>query len=146
MSHVLRRNVKRLVQQFYPTVEIKIIYSCGFKISNMFNFKDTLPLSCKSGVVYFSQCKKCGPSMAYLGKTKNTLHERFFLSGSGHLNDRNNSSVFLDHLLESDDPECEFCFEDIKIIDTCDNDYRLRTIPNESRHHPYRVPPFIHHI
>ena len=32
----------------------------------------------KSGVVYYTQCEKCGPSQAYVGKTTKTLYERFY--------------------------------------------------------------------
>ena len=51
----------------------------------MFSYKDKFPLFCRSMVVYYKQCKQCGPSAAYIGKTVNTVYERFFASGTGLL-------------------------------------------------------------
>ena len=127
MSIVLKREIFQLVRKFYPAVNVKIIFKRGFQISNMFNFKDRFPLKCSSGIVYFIQCKKCGQRAAYIGKTKNTLYERFYGS-NGHLNPKTVSSALLDHISESQDPECEFDFESIKILDTSSVDYRLRII------------------
>ena len=50
----------------------------------MFCYKDKVPKKCLSGVVYYTHCEKCGLSKAYIGKTKNTLYERFH-SSNGHL-------------------------------------------------------------
>ena len=64
---------------------------------------------------------------AYIGKTINTLYERFYGS-NGHLNPKTISSALLDHISESQDPDCEFKFDDIKILDTSSVDYRLRIV------------------
>ena len=93
----------------------------------MFKFKDCFPLKCKSGIVYSIQCNKCGQSAAYIGKTKNTLFERFYGS-NGHLNPRTQKSALIDHVVSTGDPECNFEFNTIKILDNCDVDYRLRII------------------
>ena len=93
----------------------------------MFSFKDKLPLQCRSGVVYYTQCTKCGPSQAYVGKTINTLYERFY-SSNGHLNPATKDSKLLGHKQNSGDPECDFVFEEIKIIDSSHHDLRLKYI------------------
>jgi len=127
MSLVLKRDILKLVRKFYPTVDVKIIFKRGFQISSLFNFKDRFPLKCSSGIVYSINCKKCGQSAAYIGKTINTLFERFYGS-NGHLNPKTINSALLDHISESGDPDCEFVFESIKILDSSSVDYRLRII------------------
>lgn len=127
MSIVMKRNVYKLVIKFYPSVEFKVIFKRGFRISNMFNFKDKLDLKSQSGVVYYINCNKCGPSAAYIGKTKNTLHERFYGS-NGHLNPKTKKSALHDHMMFTNDSECGFDFDKIKILDASSVDYRLRII------------------
>ena len=66
--------------------------------------------------------------MAYIGKTINTLYERFY-SSNGHRNPRNSDySALFKHLDETLDPGCEFVFDEIKILDAASNDYRLRFV------------------
>ena len=93
----------------------------------MFSFKDKLPHQCRSGVVYYTQCVKCGPSQAYVGKTINTLYERFYGS-NGHLNPTTKGSKLQEHVSTSGDSECGFVFDDIKILDSSHFDLRLRYI------------------
>ena len=129
MSIVLKRSILHLIRNFYPTVELKVVFKRGYKIQSMFNFnfKDRFPLKCASGVVYYTQCKKCGPSAAYIGKTINTLYERFYGS-NGHLHSSNTKSALFGHMNLTGDPECEFVFDDIKILDQANFDNRLRYI------------------
>ena len=127
MSVALKRNIYQLVRKFYPSVDLKIIFKRGFRISNMFNFKDKLPLKCRSGVVYYINCNKCGPSSAYIGKTKNTLYERFY-GPNGHLNPRTKKSALHDHVMTTGDNDCGFEFDNVEILDTSSVDYRLRII------------------
>ena len=81
----------------------------------------------QSGVVYYINCNKCGPSAAYIGKTKNTLHERFY-GFNGHLNPKTKKSALHDHMMSTNDSECGFDFDKIKILDASSVDYRLRII------------------
>ena len=127
MSIVLKRDIMNLIRKFYTSVELKIIFKRGFKISNLFKFKDRFPMKCSGGVVYHIQCKKCEQRAAYIGKTKNTLFERFYGS-NGHLNPKTINSALLDHISQSNDPECEFNFDSIKILDTSSVDYRLKIV------------------
>ena len=128
VSHLLKRRLQKLVHRFYPSVELNIIYRRGFIIANMFNYKDKFPLSCRSMVVYYTQCKNCGPSEAYIGKTVNTVYERFFASGTGHLSANNKNSALIDHMVKTGNPECDFVFDDVKILDTGSYDEQIRFI------------------
>ena len=91
----------------------------------MFSYKDKLPIKCSNGVVYRIQCEVCGPSAAYVGKTVNTLHERFY-GPNGHLNPSTKESALLEHLGLDVDPLCEFNTNKLKIIDACNGDLKLR--------------------
>ena len=126
MSYVIKRKLLRLVQKFYPSVDLKIVFRRGYRISSMFSYKDKFPLSCTSGIVYYIQCNKCGHSAAYIGKTINSLYERFYASGTGHLSPNNADSALLEHIMDSGDPECAFKFEDTKILDRGSNDEEIR--------------------
>ena len=128
MSSVIRRRILRLVHRFYPSVNLRVVYRQGFRISNLFNYKDKFPLSCRSMVIYHICCKKCGPSEAYIGKTVNTLYERFHASGSGHLHPNNTESALLNHINRSGDPDCAFHFDDIKVLDSGRYDQEIRFI------------------
>ena len=79
-------------------------------------------------LVYYTECSVCGPSQAYLGKTKNSVYERFFTSGIGHLAPNNANSAVLSHLNESANPSCSFNFDDIKIVETGSSDEQIRFI------------------
>ena len=128
LSIILRRRILRLVHRFYPTVNLRVMFRQGFRISNMFNYKDRFPVSCRSIVVYRVCCKKCGPSQAYIGKTVNTLYERFNASGSGHLHPNNVESALLNHINSSGDPDCAFHFDDVTILDSGRYDQEIRFI------------------
>ena len=62
---------------------------------------------------------------AYVGKTVNTLHERFHGS-NGHLNPSTKSSALLEHLSLDLSPTCEFNPNKIKVLDSCRGDLQLR--------------------
>ena len=116
---------------------MNIVFKKGRTIKNMFSYKDKLPIKCiyttlllySSGVVYKIQCEVCGPSAAYVGKTVNTLHERFY-GPNGHLNPSTKKSALLEveHIGLDVHPLCEFNTNKIKIIDACNGDLKLRFV------------------
>ena len=128
LSNVIRRRVLKLVHRFYPTIKLRVVFRRGFRISSLFNYKDRFPIACKSMVVYYICCRKCGPSQAYIGKTINSVYERFYASGTGHLNPTNIGSSLLNNINESGDPDCSFHFEDIKILESGRYDQEIRFI------------------
>ena len=125
LSVYVNRKIKRLVNKFYPLIELRIVYRRGLSIRNLFSYKDQLPLKCSSGVVYYICCKSCGPSQAYIGKTINTVHERFY-GANGHLNPSTKKSALLEHLGKGISDQCEFDVNTLKIIDRCEYDLKLR--------------------
>ena len=125
ISCILKRKVTRLINKYFPKVRLNVVFRRGYNLSSLFQFKDRLPLSCRSFVVYYSACtgKTCEPRGVYIGKTKNTLYERFF-SSNGHLNPKTATSAFLEHKIQS--KSCEFSFDEVKILAQARNDYMLR--------------------
>ena len=117
--------LRKLFSKFYPFFNLKIVFNRGSTIKRLFSYKDKFPCKCSSGVVYQIQCEACGPSTAYVGKTINTLHERFY-GPNGHLHPSTNGSALLEHLAQEISPKCEFNSENIRILDSCSNDLKLR--------------------
>ena len=125
LSTIIRRRLKKLISRFYPLVDLNIVFRRGKTIKTMFSYKDNFLMKCRSGVVYQIQCEHCGSGAAYVGKTVNTLHERFYGS-NGHLNPSTKSSALLEHLSLDLSPTCEFNPDKIKVLDTCRGDLQLR--------------------
>ena len=125
LSVFIKRRLTKLVTKFYPLLDLKIIYKRGRTIGSMFPYKDNFPLKCNSGVVYKIECESCGSSATYVGKTINTIHERFY-AANGHLHPSTKSTALLDHLAASVTPACEFNTNNIKILDACTGDLKLR--------------------
>ena len=125
LSIVIQRRLRRLIIKYYPLIEFNIIFKRGRTIKSMFCYKDKFPLRCRSRVVYHIQCESCELRAAYVGKTVNTLYERFYGS-NGHLHPSTKSSALLEHLSQDIDPKCEFNPENIKVLDTCSGDLQLR--------------------
>ena len=107
LSIFTKRRIRKLFSKFYPFVNLKIVFNRGSTIKRLFSYKDKFPRKCSSGVVYQIQCEACGPSAAYVGKTINTLHERFY-GPNGHLHPSTNGSALLEHLAQEISPNCEF--------------------------------------
>ncbi len=57
-----------------PQVDLVIVFTAPVRMSNFFQYKDKLPKSLRSGVVYQFQCTVCNNS--YYSKTKRHLHTR----------------------------------------------------------------------
>ena len=121
LSVFIRRRLIKLVTKFYPLVDLKIIYKRGHTISSMFPYKDNFPLKCNSSVVYKIECESCGSSATYVGKTINTIHERFY-GANGHLHPSTKATALLDHLAANVTPTSEFNTNNIKI---CEGDLKL---------------------
>ena len=125
LSVFIRRHLIKLLTKFYPLVDLKIIYKRGRTIGSMFPYKDNFPLKCNSSVVYKIECESCGSSATYVGKTINTIHETFY-GANGHLHPSTKSTALLDHQAANVTPTCEFNTNNIKILDACTGDLKLR--------------------
>ena len=74
-SNILQNRLVSLFNEAYPQVCLKVIFRTTFRISNLFVFKDKIPLRLKSNVVYGVHCTNC--NSFYVGKTKRHIVTRF---------------------------------------------------------------------
>ena len=73
-SEKLKIELQTLFTKFFPTLNIKLIFTNKFTISSFFRFKDSLPPMSRSSVVYKYGCPLCGDQ--YVGSTSRTLFVR----------------------------------------------------------------------
>ena len=86
-------------------------------IEKMFPFKDKIKnIESRSLVVYKIRCKTCGDE--YIGKTERILAYRL------KEHKESSSSACNKHLVKF--PTHEIDFEDVKILDSAENDWKLR--------------------
>ena len=112
-SFRLKSRIKKIYHEL-PHIDVQVIFSSSNRIQNMFRVKDRLPTSWSSHCVYKIHCQAC--NACYIGKTVNTIHERF-LTGkeTGHLHPENWKSPLKQHA--RDNPGHSFSFEDVTIVD-----------------------------
>ena len=86
-SFRIKQQIKKTFSAL-PCVKVQVIFSCKNRIRNMFRVKDFIPKLWSSHVVYKINCDSCNEF--YIGKTINTLYERFHTGkNSGHLHPEN---------------------------------------------------------
>ena len=49
-----------------------------------------------------------------------------FFAGTGLLSANNENSALIDHMVKTNDPECDFVFEDVKILDFTSYNEQIR--------------------
>ena len=62
-----KQNINKIVGEFFPYVNLRLIFKNTFTISSMFRFKDVVPPCVKSNIVYKYQCGICHST--YIGET-----------------------------------------------------------------------------
>ena len=53
LSYLICIKLRYLIHKFYPYVDLKGVFRRGFSIWNLFDFKDKMPLECKSSIIYY---------------------------------------------------------------------------------------------
>ena len=74
LSAQLHKDLYSSIKKHIPYCKPIFIPSNSFSISSFFKFKDTLPLHCRSGVIYKYKCGGC--EATYIGHTALQLHIR----------------------------------------------------------------------
>ena len=64
----------RSFREFLPSSKIKIVFKSSNRLSSYFHFKDTIPKSLMSGVIYKYTCAVC--NHCYIGSTKRYWEKR----------------------------------------------------------------------
>ena len=68
LSLQIRTRINGIMKNKLPYCNIQFAFQTKCKISNLFTFKDKIPLFLRSGIVYKFQCGSCNAT--YYGKTK----------------------------------------------------------------------------
>lgn len=111
------KRLKELVQTNYPQVEFNIAFKAPNEIGKLFPFKDNLKkVESRSLVIYKLRCKQCG--VEYIGKTERILYHRI----KEHQSSK--TSACREHTDKNSGHEIDF--DNIKILDSADNDFKLR--------------------
>lgn len=71
----LKREILKLMDTFFPHIRIKPIFVNPLRMSSFFKFKDSLPNSMRSNVVYMFNCPQCNCG-SYIGSTERLLKVR----------------------------------------------------------------------
>ena len=74
-SEKLKTEILDTLAKFYPQLDLKIILSNTFTIGSLFNYKDRLPMTLPSSIIYKYSCARCA-SGTYVGLTTRALHMR----------------------------------------------------------------------
>ena len=70
----IKKELRRICTEFYPQINLKIIFSNSFSIESLLKFKDQIPVDLLSNIVYLFKCSQCEAS--YVGETTRFLHTR----------------------------------------------------------------------
>ena len=126
-SFKIRKNLVQLFCHFYPQIKLNVIFQSGYRIKNMFRFKDTIPVPLRSSLVYKYVCNRC--NAVYVGKTSRHLltrvseHRGVSYRTSVPLSNPPFSAIrnhtFINHENYSISPD------EFTIIDTAQSDYQL---------------------
>ena len=73
-SDKLKHELETLLYKYFCHLDCKIILVNSFTIGSLFRFKDSLPKSLRSNIVYKFSCEQC--SSEYVGSTTRTLNVR----------------------------------------------------------------------
>ena len=95
-------------------IDVQVIFASNNRIQNLFRVKDRIPTAWTSHCVYQIRCQAC--NACYIGKTVNTIRERFLVGKeTAHLHPENLKSPLNVHL--QDNAGHSFSFDDVKILD-----------------------------
>ena len=72
----LRTNLTKLVNKYYPHCTLRVIFNSNNRLRNAFSFKDKIPLSVRSHLIYRFTCNSC--NAVYIGKTRRHYLVRIF--------------------------------------------------------------------
>ena len=75
-SDKLKRYLLSVLNKYYTYLDFKLITNNKFTIGYLFNFKDKLPKSIRSSIVYMYSCAQC-ECASYVGSTKRNFRSRY---------------------------------------------------------------------
>ena len=75
-SVMFKSNFMKLVTEYYPNIDIKLVFVNDNSIGKIFPFKDSIPKGLRSRVVYNFRCAHSSCASAYVGSTVRSLNAR----------------------------------------------------------------------
>ena len=75
----IRNQINKLFSSAYPHIQIRCIFRPMQRLSTFFRFKDRIPLSLRSRIVYKYKCQCC--NALYVGETVRHLRKRMGILG-----------------------------------------------------------------
>ena len=67
-SFELRKRLSKIMASHFPMCKLNVIFNSNNRLRNFFNFKDKIPLRCRSHILYRYTCDGC--NTIYIGKTR----------------------------------------------------------------------------
>jgi hypothetical protein len=136
LNTLLSRELKKLIQVYFPSVDCKFIFVNPLTIGSFFNIKSPVGPLLRSRVVYLYKCPRCPRGDSYIGSTMALLKVR----AAAHLGISHRTgqplavlphSSIRNHSLQA---QCNYkpSFKDFKIIDSTRTETALRIL--ESLH------------
>ena len=119
----------KFVSSHFPQCKLRVIFNCSNRLRNFCSFKDKIPLSVRSHILYRYTCDDC--NAIYVGKTRRHYLVRVFehlgVSLATHKkytfnSQNNNNTAILNHI------NCKKCLgnqDNFKIIGSAKNDFLL---------------------
>ena len=124
----LDEELRRCLRKYYPQIKFNFIFNNPYKIGNLLPFKDKLPDSMRSGIVYLYNCPNC--QVGYLGCSSRTLKTRFCQHAG--ISDRTGRdlTVKLQSSIRQHAVSCQTRLETehFRILDSCPNPMELRIL------------------
>ena len=114
IGNSFRERVCSEIGQFYPQVNVRVIFKSPKKLSDLFIIKDKTPKQLRSMVVYRVNCKCC--DSFYIGKTKRCICIRM----DEHKKDIKSSI----HKHEKEKKH-QMDWDGVEILDSASNDFKL---------------------
>ena len=128
-SFEIKKRLKTFIGINFPQCDLQIIFNCNNRLRNFFSFKDKIPHSVRSHLLYRFTCDDC--KAIYIGKTRRHYGVRVnehlgisLLTGKTYTfnpNNKNNTAI-LNHINHT---SCNGKHENFRIIGSAKNDYQL---------------------
>lgn len=122
LNRSFSNDIRKILQKYFPALELKIIFNNPFKMASLFRLKDSLCPAMRSNVVYEFTCPHCKRGV-YIGSTKRLLRIR--LAGhkgtsfrTGRPLTKAEDSAIRDH---ADSCKIQLKVDNFKILDSCDS-------------------------
>ena len=123
-----RKQLNKFIKIYYPQCKLRIIFNSNYRLRNCFSFKDRLPNSVRSFVIYRYSCDSC--NRVYYGKTRRhyevRVREHLGISlATGKKFTYNPNNVNNTAILNHVNSNCIGNKDNFKIIGNAKNDFFL---------------------